>query len=87
MNAYEELTGVAAKQEVRDLAIMTLLLPDAQTDTDALNEAWGLLVLAAEFLKKKREERDTTALDYWASPEGLARAEDIRKRYGYGTDE
>ena len=56
MNFYQELNDITQKQEARDLVIISLLLPEK--GSEAFDEAWELMDLAAEFLEEKRTEKD-----------------------------
>ena len=78
MNFYQELNDITQKQEARDLVIISLLLPEK--GSEAFDEAWELMDLAAEFLEEKRTEKDAKSKAFWESEEGVARHKEIVAR-------
>ena len=68
-NDYER-GSLSEQQEARDLAILSLLLPEK--GAEAFDEAWELIDLAAEFLNEKKAVREAGRKAYWESPEGIA---------------
>jgi hypothetical protein len=52
-----------------------------QTFREALPKAYRLLQVTEEFLAEKDKEKETSALAYWSSPDGLARIAEIKGRF------